>query len=154
LNYDSRNQFQVSFRQHEYDLGTKIDFSGNNAAQFYSFIKNHQLNWDIFDLQRTSLSRFNLYYSRNNKSKDKISGKDFLDNYQREFKQTNKNVSLEKNRKGWILKIGSRRSNNYSRIYETKNSLKFDHEMKRKFLKDYYLKVKIYERTMFSDRRL
>jgi len=42
LNYASQNQFQVSFRQYEYDpeaksfwVGTKIDFSGKNAAQFY-----------------------------------------------------------------------------------------------------------------------
>ena len=71
LNSDSRNQFQVSFRQHEYDpetksfwVGAKIDFSSNNAAQLYSSIKTHQLNWDIFDLQRTSLSRFDLHYLR------------------------------------------------------------------------------------------
>lgn len=37
-----------------------------------------------------------------------------------------------------ISKIGSRRSNCYSRIYETKNSLKFEHEMKGKFLQEYH----------------
>lgn len=38
FNYHRQNDFQVSFRQHEYDpetksfwVGTKIDFSGNNA---------------------------------------------------------------------------------------------------------------------------
>lgn len=81
------------------------------------------------------LNRFDLYYFRNNQIKDKISGKDFLENCQRKLKQTNKKVSIEKNRKGWILNIGSCRSNNYSRIYETKNSLKFDHEMKGNFFK-------------------
>ena len=55
------------------------------------------------------------------------------------MKRINKNFSLEKNRKGWILKIGSRRSNNYSRIYETKNYLRFEHEMKGKFLQKYHL---------------
>ena len=46
LNYHRQNEFQVSFRQHEYDpesksfwVGTKIDFSGN----FYSSIKTHHL---------------------------------------------------------------------------------------------------------------
>jgi len=52
--------------------------------------------------------------------------------------QTNKNISLEKNSKGLILKIGTRRSNNYSRIYEGKNFLKFEHEMKGKFIKSYH----------------
>ena len=55
------------------------------------------------------------------------------------LKQTNKNSSLEKNRKGWILKLGNRKSNNYFRIYETKNSLKFEHEMKGKVLQNYHL---------------
>ena len=95
------------------------------------------VSWKLFS--SATLSRFDLYYSRNNQSKDKIPGKEFLENCQRELKQINKNVSLEKNRKGWILKIGSRRSNNYSRIYETKNSLKFEHEMKGKFLQNYHL---------------
>jgi DNA relaxase NicK len=62
-----------------------------------------------------------------------------LENCHRKLKQTNKNVSFEKNSKGLILKIGSRRSNNYSRIYEANNSLKFEHEMKRKVLHQYQL---------------
>lgn len=62
-----------------------------------------------------------------------------MENCQRELKQTNKNVSLEKNRKGWILRMESRRSNNYSRIYETKNSLKFEHKMKGKLLQNYQI---------------
>jgi hypothetical protein len=95
------------------------------------------VSWTIFS--SAVLNRLDLYYSRNNQRKDKIPGKEFLENCQRELKQTNKNTSLEKNRKSWILKIGSRRSNNYSRIYDTKNSLKFEHEMKRKFLQNYYL---------------
>ena len=55
------------------------------------------------------------------------------------FKNTNKIISLEKNRKGWILKIGNRKSNHSFRIYETKNSLKFEHEMKGKVLQQYNL---------------
>lgn len=62
-----------------------------------------------------------------------------MENCQRELKQTNKNFSLEKNRKGWILKIGSRRSKNYFRIYETQNSFKFEYEMKGKFLQKHHL---------------
>jgi len=76
------------------------------------------MDWKIFS--SGVLSRFDLYYSRDNKVTDKISVRDFLENCQRQLKQTNKNVSFEKNSKGLILKLGSRRSNNYSRLYETK----------------------------------
>ena len=62
-----------------------------------------------------------------------------MQNCQKNIKQTNKNTSLEKNRKGWIFKIGNRKSNHYFRIYETKNSLKFEYEMKGKVLQQYHL---------------
>lgn len=62
----------------------------------------------------------------------------FLENCHRKLKQTNKNVSLDKNFKGLILKIGSRRSNHYSRIYQAKNSLKLQYEMKGNFLRKYH----------------
>jgi hypothetical protein len=38
-----------------------------------------------------------------------------------------------------ILRIGNRKSNQYSRIYQKKNSLRFELEMKGKFLQDYHL---------------
>ena len=63
---------------------------------------------------------------------------DFLENCYKKIKQTNKNVTLEKNRLGLILKIGNRRSNNYSRIYQEKSSLKFEYEMKGKSLEKSY----------------
>ena len=85
------------------------------------------------------ISRFDLYFERNDKRSDKISKKEFLQNCQREIKQTNKNINLEKNRKGWILKIGNRKSNNYFRIYENKNTLKFEHELKGRVLCEYHL---------------
>jgi len=51
LNYNSINKFQISFRQHEYDpeiksfwVGTKIDFSGNNATQFYKIIQQQKFD--------------------------------------------------------------------------------------------------------------
>jgi len=70
LIYDDKNEFQVSFRQYDYNpelksywVGTKIDFSGNNAAHFYSSIKMRQLNWDIFNLQRTRHHKAYLNYN-------------------------------------------------------------------------------------------
>jgi hypothetical protein len=116
--------------------GTVLHFSGPNASVFYSLVQKKLIDWKIFS--SGILSRFDLYYSRNNKTDDKSSTRDFLQDCQKQLEQTNKNVQLEKNSKGCILKIGNRSSNNYFRIYETKNSLKFEHEMKGKFLQSYH----------------
>lgn len=48
-------------------------------------------------------------------------------------------MKLEKNTKGLILRIGNRRSNHYSRIYQTKKGLKFEYEMKGKALQPYHI---------------
>lgn len=79
-----------------------------------------------------------LYYYRKNKKQDKISSTDFLDNYYKKLKQTNKNVSLEKDRTGFTLKIGNRKSNHYSQIYKIKQGVKFEYEMKGRFLRKYH----------------
>lgn len=78
LNYDKLNKFQVSFRQYDYNpefksywVGTKVYFSGNNAAHFYKSIKIQPLNLDIFDFQRTSLARFYINYLTELKIKNK-----------------------------------------------------------------------------------
>lgn len=135
---NSKNQFQVCFvGDNPYWDGTLLHFSGLNATQFYFFLKEQIIDWTIFS--SAVLSRFDLYFERNYKTTEKISGREFLQNCQKNLKQANKNSSLEKNRKGWILKIGNRKSNHYFRIYETKNSLKFEHEMKGKVLQNYHL---------------
>lgn len=46
-------------------------------------------------------------------------------------------MNYEKNKKGQILKLGNRRSNKFSRIYIEQNRLKFEHEMKGSFIKQY-----------------
>jgi len=93
-------------------------------------------DWKIFDT--ATLSRFDIYYSRENNKQDKISSADFLENCYNKIRQTTKNVTLEKNRRGLILKIGNRKSNNYSRIYQEKNSLKFEYEIKGRSLQKSY----------------
>lgn len=47
-------------------------------------------------------------------------------------------VSCHQNSKGLILRIGSRKSPNYYRVYEKENGLEFEHEMKGNFLQDYH----------------
>lgn len=65
--------------------------------------------------------------------------KDFFEKCQQKLNQTNKNVSYQKNRKGSILKIRNRKSNHYFRIYQGDNFLRFEYEMKGRFLRDYHL---------------
>ena len=133
----SKNKFQVLFvHEAPYWKGTSVYFSGASATFFYSLVKQTSINWEFFS--SAILGRFDLNYGRKNKTDDKISVRQFLENCQTKLMQTNKNISLEKNSKGLILKIGTRRSNNYSRIYQGKNFLKFEHEMKGKFIKTYH----------------
>jgi hypothetical protein len=76
--YDPKNSHKVCFKQLEYNpssksfwAGTKINFSGKNAAYFYNLIKIQRFDWNIFELnnQTLSLSRFDLCYYRTNDSK-------------------------------------------------------------------------------------
>jgi hypothetical protein len=132
-----QNKFQALFiTEGAYWEGTTLHFSGSNAFVFYMFVQKELIHWTIFS--SAILSRFDLYYSRKNKKEDKTSTREFLENSQRDLNQSGRNVSLEKNSKGFILRIGNRRTNNYFRIYEKENSLKFEHEMKGKFLRKYH----------------
>lgn len=132
----SDNEFEVLFvKELPYWKGMLIQFSGSNAKHFYDLVKKRLVNWEM--LSPVTLARFDLYYSRDNIKKDKISVQEFFENCHQKCKQTNKNVIFEKNIKGLILKIGNRRSNHYFRIYQEKNSLKFEYEMKGRFLEKY-----------------
>lgn len=115
---------------------TLLQFSGLNARRFYFLAKQNTIDWKIFD--KATLSRFDIYYSRENNKLDKIYSEDFLENCYQKIKQTNKNVTLGKNKQGLILKIGNRKSNNYSHIYQKKKSLKFEYEMKGRSLEKSY----------------
>lgn len=139
------NKYKVSFVKSTYNpesnsywTGMTVKFSGENGKYFYSLIRRQLIDWCIFDLSCTNLGRFDLYYSRNNKRTDRISVQDFCQNCQTKLKQIATNVTLEKNSKGIILKIGHRASNQYSRIYQTRHSLKFEYEIKGKLIQDYH----------------
>ena len=106
-----KNKFEALFViEGPYWQGTTLQFSESNAFVFYTFVQKKLIHWTIFS--SAILSRFDLYYSRNNKREDKISTREFLENSQRELNQRGRNLTLEKNSKGFILGIGSRRSNN------------------------------------------
>lgn len=85
------------------------------------------------------LSRFDLVSERMNRSTDKIDTKEFINFFWRQFQDShpNRNFSVGKNKKGLILKIGNRKGVRYYRIYTTRNSLRFEAEMKGDLIKDF-----------------
>lgn len=140
LNYDIKNQFQVSFRQYKYEPenksfwdGIKIHFSGNNATQFYNYIRKYQIDWNIFNLQLTSLSRFDLHYFRELKTNEQSKDIEiFMEKCCNRIKTQTKlrNVNWYPNKKGLIMRIGSRKSPNFYRVYQKNNGLEFELELK------------------------
>ena len=132
LRVDPTNFFEVVFLEDiPYWEGTILEFSGINAREFYKHIKEHTIDWKIF--QNPSLSRFDLYYSLEAPlTEDSI--KSFFQSCQ---KNSQLNLGYQKNRRGQILRIGRRTSDRFSRIYTRSNRLRFEHEMKGRFLEEY-----------------
>jgi len=57
---------------------------------------------------------------------------------QKAFLRSKKNIAeYTRNHQGFILRIGSRKSTNYYRVYETRNGLRFELEMKKTILQDF-----------------
>ena len=57
---------------------------------------------------------------------------------QKAFLRSKKNIAeYTQNHQGFILRIGSRKSPNYYRVYETRNGLRFELEMKKTILQDF-----------------
>jgi hypothetical protein len=157
LNYDSQNQFQVAFWQHEYDpefnsfwSGCKIDFSGTNADYLYTLIKQGKLDCNIFN--DVSLSRFDIHYFRKSNSVDSNQRvKDFMESSFNSIRAKSKRrkVSFDPTQAPYILKVGSRSSSNYYRVYqktkeinhgvflESTEGLQFELEIKKDFLKSF-----------------
>lgn len=136
---DFKNNFEVCFLiENSYWDGTLLHFSGPNAAAFYSLLRQKKIDRTIFS--SAILSRFDIHYLRKNKKTkiDKISSSEFLQHCYTKLQKTTKNVKLEKNNKGYILKIGNRKSNHYYRIYQKPNDLKFEYEIKGRALKQLY----------------
>ena len=157
LNRQKENQFQVCFEQYEYNpefknfwLGSKINFSGTNADYFYNLVKKGHVDWTIF--KEVSLSRFDIHYFRQSTSVDSNHQvKDFMEsacNRIRE-KSKRKKVSFDTTREPYILKVGSRSSSNFYRVYQkTKNinrsvytestdGLEFELEVKKDVIKSF-----------------
>jgi len=80
----SKNKFEVLFvKEGPYWESTTLQFSGSNATIFYSLAQKEFIDWTLFS--SGVLSRFDLYFSRNNKREDKISVREFFENCQRQL---------------------------------------------------------------------
>jgi hypothetical protein len=76
------------------------------------------------NFDKATLSRFDIYYSRENNKLDKeYLQKIFLKLFIK-IKQTNKNVTLGKNKRGLILKIGNRKRVTIILVFIKEKSLK------------------------------
>ena len=158
LFFNSKNKYQVYFRVYRYsDIywdGLKIDFSGNNAAQVYQFIQEQKLDWNIFQLSNLSLSRFDLFYFREIKSNHKKRQlKTFITDIiaKRDNKYKKSNLNYERDTKGYILRIGNRKSSNFYRIYQTKNGLRFELEIKKNQIKQVTNLLVCYDIKQFEE---
>ena len=132
--FKTENQFQALFyipnlKPKNYWTGTVLSFSGQNAAYFYKAIKTKKVDWDRFDQPSINLGRFDLYYFRKPKSADQ---NDLLELFMEEScqkihaKSKRRHASWSQNLKGLILRIGSRQSSNYCRVYQKNNGLEFE----------------------------
>lgn len=160
---DSRNQHRVSFRYYLYASeyttywsGTKVDFSGKNATQFYNIIKQQKFDWNIFNLSSTNIGRFDYYYFRpitDAHTDDKLkyfmqsSCDKILTNYKR------RKAIFGREETGYVTRIGSRTSSNYYRIYQTKQGVKFELELKNPLVKSFQSflfnnQIEIFERKL------
>jgi len=163
LFFDFRNQHQVSFRYYLYASeyttywsGTKVDFSGKNATQFYTLIKQQKFDWNIFDLSSTSLGRFDYYYFRpitdaHNDDKLKYFMQSSCDKILTNYKRRKATFGREET--GYVTRIGSRTSSNYYRIYQTEQGLKFELELKNPLVKSFQSflfnnQIEIFERKL------
>ena len=157
LNCQNQNQFQVCFEHYEYDpefntfwSGCKINFSGTNADYLYTLIKQGKLDWSIFN--DVSLSRFDIHYFRKSNSVDSNQRvKDFMESSFNSIRAKSKRrkVSFDRTQAPYILKVGSRSSSNYYRVYqktkeinhgvyiESTEGLQFELEIKKDFLKSF-----------------
>ena len=134
--YNLKNLYIIRFIKNitPYWKGITVAFPDDSAAYFYKLTKNYQIQWNLFDSD--ILSRFDLKYLRPLQLDKGYSVTHFLRMSPQEIRKKRINAKLESSLNQEILKIASRRSSRYSRIYTTDNSLKFEIELRNNLIKD------------------
>ena len=131
------NKFNVLFVQTclKYWSGTKLIFSGENGTHFYKLVQEKKVDWEILKLGSLSLSRFDVYYFEKINDSDESSVKYFLQDCVKNLEEKRKNISYSlsygKKKGGYLLRIGSRQSSKHLRIYQKRNGLEFELEIKK-----------------------
>jgi hypothetical protein len=121
--------------------GTQIRFSGKNATRFYQLIQQQKITWHLFKTQnlklakskKLTLNRVDLCYPKTKRYLDTIqSSESFLNSCREKILQNSctKYIQYTRNKKGFIFKVGSRKSPNYYRVYENDQEIRFELEMK------------------------
>lgn len=117
----------------------QLQFPGPSGNNFYQKCKSKKVNWKEFIECDPVLTRLDLVYQRKNLSIDKTTVTEFINSSFIEFQTDHprKNLQVEKNQKGLVFKIGSRKSQKYYRLYTKNNFLRFEFEIKGNIIQDF-----------------
>jgi hypothetical protein len=143
IKFDKRNLYEVTFiLKINFQLGTHIEFSGASADRIYDLIKQESFQWQKLIQHEAILRRIDICHDRAPKSTDIINNSVFINHCLQQFQDShpNQNLQFSKNQEGLLVKFGNRQSNRHYRVYEKKNLLRFEVELKdKKKLKDYQI---------------
>ena len=117
--------------------GTKIIFSGKDAAYFYKLLKTEKFDWSLlkFDQQPLSLGRIDLCFSRTDGFNDTIKSFDrfLVDSRSHIQNHTNtRYIKLEDFPDGKMLKVNRRNNSLHYRIYQKDQVVRFELEFKHR----------------------
>lgn len=145
--HDLRKKYKVSIRQYRgskgYWVGTKIIFSGKNAAYFYKLIKTQRFDWGLlkFDQHTLSLGRIDLCFSRPNDFRSKLFDAFLVDSRSHiQNHTTTRYIRLQDFPDGKMLKVNRRNNSLHYRVYQKNESVRFELELKHrqtKLVQDY-----------------
>ena len=144
-----KKKYKVSIRQYTgskgYWVGTKIIFSGKDAAYFYKLIKTQRFDWGLlkFDEHSLSLGRIDLCFSRPNDLNQTSKSFDgfLVDSRSQIQNHTNtRHIRLQDFPDGKILKVNRRNNSVHYRVYQKDQRVRFEIELKHrqtKLVQDY-----------------
>ena len=139
--YGLNKKYKVSIRQYTgskgYWVGTKIIFSGKDAAHFYKLIKTQKFDWKILmiDQHTLSLGRIDLYFSRTNGFNDTLKSFDaFLVDSRTQIQNhtTTRHIRLQDFPDGKVLKVNRRNNSLHYRVYQKDQGVRFELEFKHR----------------------
>ena len=136
-----KKKYKVSIRQYTgskgYWVGTKIIFSGKDAAYFYKLIKTQIFDWGLlkFDEHSLSLGRIDLCFSRPNdlNHTSKLFDAFLVDSRsQIQNHTTTQHIRLQDFPDGKILKVNRRNNSVHYRVYQKDQRVRFEIELKHR----------------------